>query len=83
MKRGTRPTSRYVKTDDGIYIGYQVYGDGPYDLVVNDGWMTNGGGAERSVREQRCQLANRALPSSVRGDDLGHPSTPNPDLLLR
>jgi len=36
-----RPTSRYVKTDDGVSIGYQVFGEGPYDLVINDGWMSN------------------------------------------
>jgi pimeloyl-ACP methyl ester carboxylesterase len=41
MKRGAHPTTRYVKTEDGIHIGYQVFGEGPYDLVLNDGWMTN------------------------------------------
>jgi hypothetical protein len=41
MKRGAHPTTRYVKTDDGIHIGYQVFREGPYDLVLNDGWMTN------------------------------------------
>ncbi|MEO8477273.1 MAG: adenylate/guanylate cyclase domain-containing protein [Actinomycetota bacterium] len=35
------PTSRYVKTDDGISIGFQVFGSGPYDLVINEGWMGN------------------------------------------
>lgn len=30
------PETRYVKTDDGLYIGYQVFGAGPYDLVWND-----------------------------------------------
>jgi pimeloyl-ACP methyl ester carboxylesterase len=36
-----RPESKYVKTADGVWIGYQVFGEGPYDLVVNDGWMGN------------------------------------------
>lgn len=27
MKRGAHPTTRYVKTDDGIHIGYQVFGE--------------------------------------------------------
>jgi pimeloyl-ACP methyl ester carboxylesterase len=36
-----RPESRYVKAVDGVSIGYQVFGEGPYDLVVNDGWMGN------------------------------------------
>ena len=35
------PSTRYVETDDGIHIGYQIFGNGPYDLVVNDGWMSN------------------------------------------
>jgi len=30
------PETRYVKTDDGLHIGYQVFGSGPYDLVWND-----------------------------------------------
>src|SRR5436190_470896 len=36
-----RPESRYLRTADGVHIGYQVFGDGPYDLVINDGWMSN------------------------------------------
>jgi len=34
------PDPQYVKTDDGVHIGYQVFGDGP-DLVLNEGWMGN------------------------------------------
>ena len=30
-----------MKAVDGVSIGYQVFGEGPYDLVVNDGWMGN------------------------------------------
>ena len=30
------PETRYVVTDDGLHIGYQVFGAGPYDLVFND-----------------------------------------------
>lgn len=36
-----RPQSHYVKAVDGVWIGYQVFGEGPYDLVLNDGWMGN------------------------------------------
>src|SRR5204863_10187387 len=36
-----RPESRYLRTADGVHIGYQVFGSGPYDLVINDGWMSN------------------------------------------
>jgi pimeloyl-ACP methyl ester carboxylesterase/class 3 adenylate cyclase len=35
------PTTHYVKTQDGVHIGYQVFGEGSYDLVLNDGWMSN------------------------------------------
>jgi hypothetical protein len=27
------PDTRYAKTDDGVYIAYQVVGDGPLDLA--------------------------------------------------
>ena len=30
-----------MKAVDGVSIGYQVFGEGPYDLVLNDGWMGN------------------------------------------
>ncbi len=30
------PETHYVKTQDGLSIGYQVFGTGPYDLVWND-----------------------------------------------
>jgi class 3 adenylate cyclase len=30
-----------VKAIDGVSIGYQVFGNGPYDLVLCDGWMGN------------------------------------------
>src|SRR3954468_8945696 len=36
-----RPESRYVKTPDGVSVGYQVFGEGPYDLLMNDGWLSN------------------------------------------
>jgi pimeloyl-ACP methyl ester carboxylesterase len=41
MDRVDVPETRYVKTPDGVHIGYQVFGDGPYDLVLNEGWMSN------------------------------------------
>jgi len=36
-----RPETRYVLTEDGVHIGYQVFGEGPVDLIYNDGWMSN------------------------------------------
>jgi pimeloyl-ACP methyl ester carboxylesterase len=35
------PETRYVKTDDGFYLAYQVLGDGPVDLVYLHGWATH------------------------------------------
>ena len=35
-----RPTTRYAKVGDA-YIGYQVLGDGPIDLVYNAGWYSH------------------------------------------
>ncbi len=37
-RRGTVdvPETRFVKTADGLHIGYQVFGAGPYDVVFND-----------------------------------------------
>jgi len=36
-----RPKTRYAKTDDGIHIGYQVFGEGGNDLVVHLPWLSN------------------------------------------
>lgn len=35
------PETRYAKTRDGLYIAYQVFGDGPVDLIINDGSFSN------------------------------------------
>ena len=32
---------RYAKTVDGLYIAYEVVGDGPFDLVYVPGWFSN------------------------------------------
>jgi class 3 adenylate cyclase len=34
-------TTRYAKTADGVHIAYQVYGDGPHDLVIHPPWLFN------------------------------------------
>jgi hypothetical protein len=31
----------YAKTDDGIYLGYRVDGDGPIDIVSQSDWPGN------------------------------------------
>jgi class 3 adenylate cyclase len=35
------PETRYAKTVDGVHIAYQVFGDGPADLVVTFGQVSN------------------------------------------
>ena len=35
------PETRYVKTPDGAHIAYQVFGDGPFDLVYVPGFASN------------------------------------------
>jgi pimeloyl-ACP methyl ester carboxylesterase/class 3 adenylate cyclase len=41
MDLGAVPETRYVRTEDGVHVGYQVFGEGPYDFVLNDGWLSN------------------------------------------
>jgi pimeloyl-ACP methyl ester carboxylesterase len=35
------PRTRYARTADGVHIAYQVHGDGPIDLLMVLGWITN------------------------------------------
>ena len=35
------PEPRYVRTDDGVYIAYQVIGDGPVDIAWQFDWVGN------------------------------------------
>ena len=35
------PETRYAKTADGVHIAYQVFGDGPVDLVYYHGFVGN------------------------------------------
>jgi class 3 adenylate cyclase len=36
-----RPTTRYALTEDGVHIAYQVFGEGPHDLVVHVPLISN------------------------------------------
>jgi hypothetical protein len=38
--RRVKPETRYTRSGD-VYIGYQVFGDGPFDLVVAPGFQSN------------------------------------------
>jgi class 3 adenylate cyclase len=35
------PETRYAKTPDGVYIAFQVFGQGPYDLLFVPGFFSN------------------------------------------
>ena len=35
------PETRYVKTPDGAHIAYQVFGDGPAEIMIVPGWVSN------------------------------------------
>jgi class 3 adenylate cyclase len=35
------PETHYAKTDDRVHIAYQVFGDGPFDLVVVPGFISH------------------------------------------
>ena len=35
------PTTRYTQTVDGVHIAYQVFGDGPHDLMIHLPWISN------------------------------------------
>ena len=36
-----RPVTRYAKVADGSYVAYQVFGEGPRNLVFSTHWVTN------------------------------------------
>jgi class 3 adenylate cyclase len=38
---GEVPETHYAKADDGVHIAYQVFGDGPFDLVVIPGFISH------------------------------------------
>ncbi len=39
--RVNTPETRYAKTADGVHVAYQVFGDGPVDLLFVLGWVTH------------------------------------------
>jgi class 3 adenylate cyclase len=36
-----QPETRYAKSDEGSYVAYQVFGDGPLDILFIPNWMSN------------------------------------------
>ena len=41
MRQVNAPETRYTKTVDGVHIAYQVFGEGPSDLVITFGQISH------------------------------------------
>jgi hypothetical protein len=54
------PGTRYAKADDGVHIAYQVFGEGPFDLVVIPGFISH---VELAWEDEALARALRRLGS--------------------
>ena len=57
------PEPRYVMTEDGVYIAYQVVGEGPVDISLEHAWL---GGLELMWEDPYIAAAYDALASFSR-----------------
>jgi pimeloyl-ACP methyl ester carboxylesterase len=57
------PETRYATTADGVHIAYQVFGDGPVDILFVLGWVTH---IERMWTEPRFERFFTRLASFAR-----------------
>jgi class 3 adenylate cyclase len=57
------PETHYAKADDGVHIAYQVFGGGPFDLVVIPGFISH---VELAWEDEAIVLALRRLGSFSR-----------------
>jgi class 3 adenylate cyclase len=57
------PRTRYAKADDGVHIAYQVFGDGPFDLVLVPGFISH---LEVAWEDPRLAAALNRLGSFAR-----------------
>lgn len=57
------PETRYAKADDGVHIAYQVFGKGPFDLVVIPGFISH---VELAWEDDAIARALRRLASVSR-----------------
>jgi pimeloyl-ACP methyl ester carboxylesterase len=57
------PQTRYAKTVDGVHVAYQVFGNGPIDLLFVLGWLTH---IERLWEEPRIAAFLERLSSFAR-----------------
>ena len=70
------PITRYARGTDGLHIAYQIFGDGPVDLVFLSDWRSHVEAiweepqAERFLR--RLATFSRVVCFDKRGTGLGH-----------
>lgn len=60
---GGLPPVRYAKADDGVHIAYQVFGDGPEDIVMVPGFISH---LELAWEDEPMAAALRRLGSFAR-----------------
>jgi pimeloyl-ACP methyl ester carboxylesterase len=58
-----RPDTRYTKTVDGVHVAFQVFGDGPIDILFVLGWVTH---IERMWEQPRIERFLTRLASFAR-----------------
>jgi len=67
------PPTRYAKTSDGVHIAYQVYGDGPVDVLLSGSlwWHLEFQWTDPSVVRVKERLARlgRVIEFDKRGTD--------------
>ena len=79
MRQVNTPETRYTKTVDGVHIAYQVFGEGPSDLVITFGpdiarrpgvgdtpsWRASSGVSHRSRGSSTSTLAETAARIAI------------------
>jgi class 3 adenylate cyclase len=73
------PDTRYTKTADGVHLAYQVFGEGPLDLVVLPGsWNLEVEWEWPSVARffRRLAAFSRVIRFNMRGEGLSDPVAP-------
>lgn len=60
---GDMAETRYAKADDGVHIAYQIFGQGPFDLVVIPGFISH---VELAWEDDAIARALRRLASFAR-----------------
>jgi class 3 adenylate cyclase/pimeloyl-ACP methyl ester carboxylesterase len=73
----TPPHTRYAKVGDNAYVGYQVIGDGPIDIVYHAGWYSHieAQWAERGLARflERLASFSRLIVFDRRGHGVSDP----------